>query len=83
MTTAPNQEQLQEALGAAGQAHHQYESEYLGGVRDQHWAGWYAAYILGRLGDFMEPSTLTRCLEGTTGDGDWNALAVESVFKHL
>ena len=79
----PNREQIQETLAAAGQAHHQYETEYLGGERDENWPAWYAAYVLGRLGDFMTPNSLTRCLEGTTGDGDWNALAAESVFKQL
>ena len=49
---------------SAGQAHHDYEAHFLRGVRDEHWAGWYAAYVLGRLGDFTTPTMLTQQLGG-------------------
>jgi hypothetical protein len=33
-------------LGRAGAAHGVYEERELGGVYDQQWPGWYAAYLL-------------------------------------
>lgn len=43
------EEQLAGLLRAAEQAHGEYERE-LGG-RDEDWPGWYARYILERLGE--------------------------------
>jgi hypothetical protein len=43
---------IAEALSAAGSAHHQYEQTALKGVRDELRAGFYAAFVLGWLGDF-------------------------------
>ena len=54
----PSPEQLREALAAAGKAHHDYEQNALGGQRDAQWPGFYAAYVLGRVGDFAAPSAL-------------------------
>jgi len=71
MDSTPTERQLLEALSAAGSAHHDYESNFLQGVRDQQWAGWYAAYVLGRLGDFTTPTVLTRWLEDVSLEGDW------------
>ncbi len=51
MVSIPTEQQLSETLTAAGSAHHDYESNFLGGARDEQWAGWYSAYVLGRLGD--------------------------------
>lgn len=49
-----SQEDLERALSAAGAAHHDYEQKTLNGVRDELWPGFYAAYVLGRLGDFAD-----------------------------
>ena len=51
-----SQSDLERALSAAGAAHHDYEQETLKGVRDELWTGLYAAYVLGRLGDFAAPA---------------------------
>ena len=59
MSSDPTKEVLEQALAAAGKAHHDYETNILGGVRDEQWPGWYAAYVLGRLGDFTSPSQLS------------------------
>ncbi|MEM7539033.1 MAG: hypothetical protein AAF639_43145 [Chloroflexota bacterium] len=77
------EQQLCEALSAAGSAHHNYESNHLGGVRDAQWAGWYAAYVLGRLGEFTTPTMLTELLQAAPGDGDWSANAAAHVFSSL
>jgi len=42
-------EDLENALSDAGDSHHDYELKKLNGVYDEQWAGWYSAYVLGRL----------------------------------
>ena len=59
----PSQDELASALTDAGHAHHDYEQVVLGGKRDELWPGFYAAYALGRLGNFVAPSTLSSWLE--------------------
>ena len=81
MATVPTQEQLRAALADAGNAHHEYESSVLRGARDEQWAGWYAAYVLGRLGHFAMPSLLTQWLESVTSAGDWPKEAAALVLS--
>jgi hypothetical protein len=83
MKTSPSQEDLRAALRAAGKAHHDYESRFLGGVRDAQWPGWYAAYVLGRLGDFTSPTELSHWLEATPDEGDWSEAAASHVLRQL
>ena len=83
MVDRPGEQQLREALKAAGSAHHEYEQGYLGGERDEAWPGWYAAYVLGRLGDFATPSELTRWLEEAPADDDWSESAAAFVLERL
>ena len=71
------------ALKAAGSAHHHYQTGFLKGVRDEYWAGWYAAYALGRLGDFIDPSKLTECLLADAGEGDWSENIAEIVLSKI
>ena len=75
----PSHEELVEALKAAGAAHHEYETNALRGVRDGQWAGWYAGYVLGRLGDFIAPSALTESLATAPGSDDWASSAAARV----
>ena len=63
MSPIPSQEELAAALASANAACHDNESRFLGGERDEQWAGWYAAYVLGRLGDFTSPTALSSWLE--------------------
>lgn len=79
----PTEQQLTDTLASAGSAHHDYESNYLSGVRDAQWAGWYAAYVLGRLGDFTTPTLLTRWLEEVSGEGDWSRNAAAHVLSNI
>lgn len=79
----PTQKDLAAALAAAGGAHHIYEETYLHGKRDEQWPGWYAAYVLGRLGDFTSPDTLTRWLEAAPAADDWSASAAAYVMQQL
>ncbi len=79
----PSQLELERALRAASAAHHEYEQAYLHGVRDEQWAGWYAAYLLGRLGDFAPPSQLTGWLEQVQSDEKWTIRAAEEIAARL
>jgi hypothetical protein len=83
MKDPPPRDQLKEALDAAGSAHHEYQTNALRGVRDDRWAGWYAAYTLGRLGDFASPSDLAQWLEASPAGDDWSAAAAEYVIGRL
>jgi hypothetical protein len=42
-------EELADLLREAEAAHGVYETEELGGVRDEEWAAWYAEFIVERL----------------------------------
>jgi hypothetical protein len=64
MTDLPSDSALAEALSAAGAAHHEYEQTALKGLRDELWSGFYAAFVLGRLGDFTAASSLAATRRG-------------------
>jgi len=79
----PSLSQLEKALHDAGSAHHDYEQVILGGVRDELWAGFYAAYVLGRFDDFVASSTLCRWLEEAPGGDNWPATTASYVLSRL
>ncbi|MEW6144234.1 MAG: hypothetical protein AB1598_04360 [Thermodesulfobacteriota bacterium] len=79
----PTAGELTEALGAAGLAHHEYEQTALGGVRHEEWAVFYAAYVLGRLGDFAKPSDLTRWLGEAPLTDNWAESAAAHVLSEI
>ena len=83
MAEKPSANELGTVLTAAGSAHHEYETESLGGARDEQWAAFYAAFVLGRLGDFALPSALTRWLEEAPAGEDWSKSTAEHVLKQL
>ncbi|MGB0387150.1 MAG: hypothetical protein ACPGWR_20220 [Ardenticatenaceae bacterium] len=83
MKQHPSVTALQAALSAAGSAHHEYEQHYLNGVRDELWSGFYAAYVLGKLGDFVAPTQLARWLESAPNANNWAAGAAAYVFEQL
>ena len=76
-------EDLENALSAAGASHHDYELNKLNGGRDEQWAGWYSAYVLGRLGDFVSPTTLTHWLEEAPNDENWSDLTSKYILSKL
>ena len=83
MASTPTEQQLHDALSAAGSAHHDYESNFRDGVHDEQWAGWYSAYTLGRLGGFTTPSLLTQWLGQVSGEGDWTTNAAADVLARI
>ncbi len=83
MSNNPTREMLEQALAAAGKAHHDYETNVLGGVRDEQWPDWYAAYTLGRLGDFTSPTQLSSWLAAAPSGDSWAASASSFVLDQL
>jgi hypothetical protein len=74
---------LEAALALAGDAHDDYERAMLKGVVDERWAGFYAAYVLGRVGDFTEAGRLAALLEEVDAANDWPAVAAGHVLMKL
>ena len=83
MPSKPTTAELRETFSAAGRAHHDYETHFLSGARDEQWPVWYAAYVLGRLGDFTTPTLLTRWLAEVSGEGDWSKNAAAHVLANM
>ena len=83
MTNVPTKEGLTEALRAAGAAHHEYEQTVLKGVRHEEWAAFYAAYVLGRLGDFTRPSVLTKWLTEAPLTESWAESAAAYILSEI
>jgi uncharacterized protein len=79
----PSGSALAEALSAAGSAQHEYEQTALKGVRDEQWAGFYAAFVLGRLGDFTAASRLAALLEEVDAPSNWSQAAAQHVATTL
>ena len=78
-----NRYALQQTLEAAAASHHEYQTVALNGEFDKQWPAFYAAYALGRLGDFMEPSALAARLEAVQAKDDWAGAAAEKIASAL
>lgn len=79
----PSPVMLQTALAAADSLHDEYERVALKGVADMAWAGFYAAFVLGRIGEFVEASRLAELLEEVEEVDDWPAAAADYVLTKL
>ena len=79
----PNRDAMIAALQAAGEAHHDYETHALQGERDEQWAGWYAAYVLGRLGNFATPTEVAEWLMQSPDSDIWAETAADYVLIQL
>jgi hypothetical protein len=74
---------IESVLEAAARSHHEFETVYLNGIRDELWPGYYAAFVLGRLPELdVTPSKLASLLEQAEGD-DWAAAAAELVASYV
>ena len=83
MTSLPTKQQIMETLLAAGKTHHEFQVNFLDGVRHKQWAMWYSAYVLGRLGNFTTPTLLTQWLEEVSDKKEWFKKAAEHVLHNL
>ena len=79
----PSKEKLKNAFEKAGEAHHEYELVILDGIRDKFWSGFYAAYTLGQLGDFANPSVLTKLLEEAPSTAYWAESTASYILERL
>ena len=79
----PTTDELEMTLNEAESSHHQFQTVYLKGVRDENWASYYAAFVLGRLPDLdVTPSALTELLAGVD-DHNWTAGAAKAIQDAL
>ena len=83
MTSLPTIVQIQEALLSAGKTHHEFQENFLNGVRHEQWAIWYSAYVLGRLGNFTTATLLTQWLEEVSNKEEWFKKAAEHILHKL
>lgn len=83
MADLPSKSALEEALVAASASHDEYERVVLKGVVDELWAGFCAAYTLGRFGEFVSASRLAGLLEEVREGDDWAGAAAEHVLSKL
>jgi hypothetical protein len=83
MADLPSKTGLEEALAAASAFHDEYERVVLKGVVDEAWAGFCAAYALGRLGEFATASRLAGLLEEVDEVDNWPAVAADHVLAKL
>ena len=83
MPDLPTEIALVGALKDAARAHHDYESNALHGVPDELWAGFYAAFVIGRLGNFTTPTRLAYLLESAPAANDWPRAATTFVLQAL
>ena len=79
----PEKSHLERTLAEAWTTHSEYQRNFLKGERDEVWAGWYAGFILGRLGHFTTPTILTRLLEATEHKENWAAAAAVYILGAL
>ena len=83
MADFPSKSSLRDALAAAVPLHDDYERTILMGVVDERWAGFYAAYIIGRLGEFASPGRVAGLLEEVADQDDWPAVAAAHLLTKL
>jgi len=83
MADLPSRALLEAALAAADAAHTEYERIVLKGVADNQWPGFFAAYVLGRLGEFTQGSRLAFLIGEVDADSDWPAAAADHVLMKL
>ena len=78
-----SRDQVRAALDAAASAHHDYEQVTLNGEHDKQWPGFYAAYVLGKLNDFMSSSDLARILNTVEAKDSWSEVAANAVVERI
>ena len=83
MNQQPQFLELAAALRAAGSAHHEFEQTVLNGIFDEQWPMFYAAFVLGRLGEFTTPSALTSWLKEVPTDGVWTEMAAKHLINRM
>lgn len=74
--------ELASALTEAGATHHDYEQIALDGKRDEMWPGFYAAFVLGRLGKFVAASRLSALLVEAPASEHWAVSTADYILEN-
>jgi hypothetical protein len=83
MADLPDRDTLAAALMSADAAHEEYERTALKGMGDDKWPGFVAAFVIGRLGEFVPASRLARLIEEVDESDDWPRAAADHVLMKL
>jgi hypothetical protein len=79
----PDPVELAAALSDAADAHHELEEHALASERDEQWAAFYAAFVLGRLGPFTTPSRFATLLAEVDAPNSWPQAAAAHALTAL
>lgn len=79
----PEKQVLVDVLQETWDTHSEFQRVYLHEERDEMWAGWYAAFLIGRFGHIAPPSRLARLLEEVEGLDGWTERAAEHLLSEL
>lgn len=82
---------LQSALLEAQNYHQEYETNLLGGMEDEAWADWYAAFLVGKVPELQDPAYLTQVLQmagdmherEVNQDSPWPDFIADYLIQHL
>ena len=84
MSVEINAQTMQTTLQQAWDAHKEFQTVYLKGKYDEQWAMFYAAFVIGRLGDLTTPSRLTELIEEVQAEKSaWTAEAAAHIVASL
>ncbi|MEJ0013532.1 MAG: hypothetical protein WDM94_13110 [Bauldia sp.] len=83
MADLPDRDTLADALAIADAVHEEYERSALKGMGDDKWPGFFAAFVIGRLGEFVAASRLALLLEEVEESEEWPRVAADYVLMKL
>lgn len=83
MADLPDRDTLTEALLSADAVHEEYERSALKGMGDDKWPGFVAAFVIGRLGEFVPASRLALLIEEVEDGDDWPRATADYVLMKL
>jgi hypothetical protein len=83
MSDLPDRKTLVATFASADTAHEEYERTVLRGVADDAWAGFIAAFVIGRLGEFVSAGRLTLLISEVDESEGWPEAAADHVLMKL
>ncbi|HVY21582.1 MAG TPA: hypothetical protein VHA70_16085 [Bauldia sp.] len=83
MADLPDRKTLAAALAQADVVHEEYERTALKGMGDDKWPGFVAAFVIGKLGEFVPASRLALLVEEVAEGDDWANAAADHVLMKL
>jgi hypothetical protein len=83
MADLPDRKTLAATFASADVAHEDYERTVLKGVTDEAWAGFIAAFVVGRLGEFVPVGRLALLISDVAESEHWPEDAADHVLMKL